>query len=81
MCLQPAPCASLLERGVWKAPWMGPRGEMVLLVVTSKRRLLVPPVVLSLGSDYISTLDTLWATLDVRDPAEPEDGPRRLRAI
>lgn len=80
-----AELSKLLDRGVWKAPWMGPNGEFVLLVVTSGHTLLVPPSVLALGSDYIASFDALWELLDERDPLTAADHDtlrrRRLKAV
>ena len=74
--------AGTLERGIWKAPWVGPNGELVLPTVTSRRTLLVPPSVLTLGSDYVTTLGALWDLLDLRDPATPSEGPgHRLELV
>lgn len=85
MSVPNAGTGKLLERGVWKAPWMGPEGEMVLLVVTAGHRLLIQPSMLALGSDYIATYDALWELLDARDPqtaAQTESLRRsRLKAI
>jgi hypothetical protein len=75
----------LLERGVWIAPWLGPADELVLLTITSERRLLIPPTVLTNGGSHLVAYDTLWEMLDVRDPVTPaaDDAIRRkkLRAI
>jgi hypothetical protein len=85
MAIPNADTSKLLERGVWKAPWMGPNGELVLLAVTSGRQLLVPPAVLVLGSDYIATFDALWELLEARDPLTVADHDtlrrRRLKAV
>lgn len=72
MRVTPHPLPGLLERGIWKAPWMGPDGEIVLLVITSERKLLGPPTTLPKGSDYLKAMDALWELLDHRDPVTPE---------
>lgn len=68
----PAPQSGLhmLERGVWKAPWQGPDGEIVLLAITSHHRLLVPPSVIAFGRDHIGASDVLWEQLDAQDPVD-----------
>lgn len=65
---RPASSASLLPRGVWKAPWMGPNGEMVLLAVTACHALACPPVTIPRGSDHTLAVDQLWAHLEATDP-------------
>ena len=67
----------MLERGVWKAPWRGPNGEIVLLAVTSSHCLLSGcPVVVPRGCCHVTEADRLWALLDEIDP-EPEYLARR----
>ncbi len=79
----PAPQVPLLERGVWKACWQGPRGEIVLLAVRSDHKLLAgQPHLIELGADHIAAADTLWDVLDRCDPVTgaATDAARR-RAI
>jgi len=73
--------ASLLERGVWKAPWIGLSGGIVLLAVKSNRMLLKEPQEIPPGSDHIAAADQLWDELDQCDPitAEQLDQIRRSR--
>lgn len=76
----PAPYVPLLERGVWKAQWQGPNGEIVLLAISSDHKLLTgTPHVISVGGDHIAAADALWDLLDARDPVSPAqvDGQRR----
>ncbi len=68
----PAPQVPLLERGVWKACWQGPRGEIVLLAVRSDHKLFAgQPHLIELGADHIAAADTLWELLDACDPVTP----------
>lgn len=57
----------LSKRGVWQAPWMGEEGEMVLIAITSKHRLLrivtIPP-----GASRIDAAEALLSELDAADP-------------
>lgn len=81
-----AAMCGLLERGVWKAPWQGSNGEVVLLAVTSQRCLIsVDPITVPLGSDHIAAADQLWDMLDELDPLTPvaadELRRRTLRAV
>lgn len=72
---------SLFSRGIWKAPWQGPDGEMVLVAITSGRRLLGNPVVLPLGADHIAIADEMWGQLDAADPVKrPRRGSRKQAA-
>jgi hypothetical protein len=80
--IPPADGFALLDRGVWKAPWMGPHGEIVLLVVSSRRTLLLPPDVIPLGCSHLRRFDELWAILDTLDPlAEREADALRRRTM
>jgi hypothetical protein len=85
MKLPDSPTGRLLERGVWKAPWMGPDGEIVLLAVTADHRLLIPPSVIALGSNHFKAYDGLWELLDARDPVSVESDDvirrRKLRVV
>ncbi len=76
----PAPQVPLLERGVWKACWQGPHGEIVLLAVRSDHKLLAgQPHLIELGADHIAAADSLWNVLDLCDPVTPSQvtDPRR----
>ena len=55
------------HRGVWVAPWMGPRGELVLVAVTSRRRKLEERTV-PLGADGVAISEAMFARLDAEDP-------------
>lgn len=57
-------------RGVFKAHWMGPKGEIVLLAITSTNRLVIDPVTIPFGADHIGTVDGLWEMLDHVDPTK-----------
>ena len=60
---------SLLDRGVWRAPWNAPNGEVALLAVTSTGQLLTGvPVTVPLGADPIAAADDLWDRLEAEDP-------------
>jgi hypothetical protein len=54
----------LFGRGVWKAPWMGRNGELVLVAVDATHRMVGKPALLPLGSDYIAMVDDLWNALE-----------------
>lgn len=74
----PRPMASRPSRGVYPAPWMGPKGETVLLPITADGRLATPgPVVVPHGASRIQAAEELWDLLDRTDP------PRRptIRAL
>lgn len=72
----------LLERGVWKAPWMGPHGEIVLLPVTSRHSLVtVSPITIPLGSDHIAACDQLWEMLDALDPLDARAADEHRRRV
>lgn len=63
---------ALQERGVYRAPFLGPQGETVLYAVDSKHRrlpasiggeLYIPP-----GENPFPANDRLWDLLAERDP-------------
>lgn len=62
----------LLDRGVHIAPWLGARGEIVLLSVTAGHMLLHEPRLIPRGSDHVEAADELWDELEARDNV---DGP------
>lgn len=66
---RPAPRYHLLDRGVWQAPWCGADGEVVLLAITSRHRLAVPPVTLPLEASRVDAAGQLWDTLEELDPS------------
>lgn len=77
-----APRVPLLERGVWKALWQGPSGEIVLLAITSDHKLLTgTPHMISAGADHIAAADALWELLEVRDPVTAEQADTARRRI
>lgn len=55
-------------RGVWVAPWMGPKGEIVLLAIRRDGRLVGEPYTIPVGTSHILALDALWERLDREDP-------------
>lgn len=59
-----SPC----KRGLYVAPWMGENGEIILLAVTSTRRLAAPPLEVPWGEDSVAFAERLQATLDEVDP-------------
>ncbi len=71
--------AMMCNRGVWKAPWMGPNGEFVLIVIDSKRRLVNGPVTIPVGGDHLAVADALWDFLEVVDPVSLSTPLRPLR--
>lgn len=56
------------NRGVWNAPWTGPNGELVLIALESRGRLIDGPVAVPRGVDHVTVADTLWELLDTVDP-------------
>ena len=58
----------LLGRGVWRAPWLGPDGELVLLAVRRDHRLNEPPVTVPHGTTRADASVALVARLDRDDP-------------
>lgn len=76
---RPAPRQALLERGVWKAPWAGPNGELVFIVVDSKHRLVGEPVLVPHGSHSMRLADEMWARLEAADPVTG-GSPAHIRA-
>lgn len=80
----PQRIGQFLERGVWKAPWMGPQGEMVLLAVAGSHRLVGEPKLLPRGCDFIAAHDQMWDLLDEGDPSAfegPPPEPAGLNAV
>jgi len=72
----PPPClVEPLPRGLSFAPWVGPEGEAVLLVITSQRRKLTE-VVVPWGANRLELEDKLLGWLDEVDP--PAREPLRL---
>jgi hypothetical protein len=65
-------------RGVWVAPWIGEKGETVLLVIDSFNRLLVDPVKIPLIADHDQLGHHLWAMLDSADPSTVTAVPPRF---
>jgi hypothetical protein len=68
-------------RGVYRAFWRGPNGEIVLLAITSVGQLLDgAPVVVPMGADHVQMSERLWAKLDELDPMTDEARRDRRRA-
>lgn len=57
-----------LGRGVYVAPWMGPKGEIVLIALTRFRKLAGEPFVVPIGSSHVLAGDALWERLEHDDP-------------
>ena len=56
-------------RGVYVAPYLGPDGEIVLLAITSSRKLATSgPVIVPHGADRVAAAEALWDLLDRVDP-------------
>ena len=45
------------NRGIWKAPWVGPMGEIVLLAIDSGGHLVVDPFTIELGTDHLEAVE------------------------
>lgn len=56
------------EPGLHIAPWMGEQGEIILLAVTSNRRLAAPPLEIPWGADSVAMAEELQRVLDAADP-------------
>jgi hypothetical protein len=57
-----------LGRGVWQAPFDGPDGEMVLVAVTSRGRIVGEVAVIPHGASRVETAERMLAALDLADP-------------
>lgn len=71
----------LLARGVYKAPWIGPNGEWVFLIVSAERRLALNPIIVPLGASLHDAYDAAWEWLNAADPltSSVEELVRRQR--
>lgn len=56
------------HRGVWLAPWQGPRGEFVAYSIDSQSQLVHAPEIIPHGADRVAFADRLWEELDRVDP-------------
>ncbi len=57
-----------LSRGVYVAPWVGPKGEVVLLAVTREQKLAESPRIVPIGANQAIVRDEMWARLEHEDP-------------
>jgi hypothetical protein len=62
-------------RGVYVAPWVGPKGELVLLAIRHDHRLAGDPYTIPNGANQALAADALWERLEREDP------PPTLRII
>lgn len=67
---------ALLGRGIFKAPWSGPRDEWVLLVVKTDHSLALPPITVPEGTPLPDLYDYLHGLLDTLDPADFHARPK-----
>jgi hypothetical protein len=67
-CMRVRPNCALLVRGVWQADFFGPDGELVLVAVDRRRRLVANPVVVPHGASRIEAAERLLAILEAADP-------------
>jgi hypothetical protein len=58
----------LFYRGVYRQPFLGPNGEMVLIAITSEHKRL-EEVLVSIDDNPFDASDQLWDRLDKADPA------------
>lgn len=58
----------IAQRGVWVAPWLGADGELVLIAVSRRGRLIGAPYLIPHGADRVAASDAMWALLDAADP-------------
>jgi hypothetical protein len=68
---QHPPQPAMLARGVWRAPWLGPNGELVLLIITHAHRLHGQPVIIPNGADEGANIRRLTGELNRIDPPSP----------
>lgn len=65
------PAPELLRRGAWRAPWLGPSGEIVLIAITHAHRLYGEPVIVPNGADEDAVIRRLTGELNRADPIPP----------
>lgn len=70
---------ALLPRGVWTAPFLGPRGEPILVAIDREHR-HVRWVTVPAGCGLLDISDDLWAFLERADP-EPATTPFTLSRV
>ena len=56
-------------RGVWVAPWMGPNGELVVVAVSRRNRLLAERIIAP-GDNSDAIGQELWAIVERDDPLD-----------
>lgn len=78
MSAKPEPVSSV--RGVWFAPWTGPRGEDVAFSIDAAGHLVHPPTIVPFSADRRAFADAFWEALDAADPEHiGEAGDVRFR--
>lgn len=60
--------SSSLTRGVYVAPWTGPKGEVVLIALSNDQQLVGEPLMIPNGGNHVAAGDAMWARLDLDDP-------------
>lgn len=58
----------MAERGVWVAPWLGPKGETVLVAVDRHHCRIGDEVLVPAGMNSVLIADGLWERVDRDDP-------------
>ena len=56
------------RRGVYVAPWVGPKGETVLIALRRDGRLAGDPDAIPVDSSHEVATDAMWDRLDRDDP-------------
>lgn len=65
--------STYLPRGVYKAPYTGPRGEWVFMAIKSDHTLLTDePYICPVGYCLSNVYELLWKMLDTEDPLTTE---------
>jgi hypothetical protein len=62
---------TMLARGVWRAPWLGPNGETVLIAVRRDGRQAVEPFTVPFDADPLAAAEWLEGNLERAD-ARPQ---------
>jgi hypothetical protein len=58
----------LLERGVHVVPALGEDGEMILIAVDHRHRLIGRPIFVRPGDSHLAASDALWERIERKDP-------------
>lgn len=67
---QVAALGELLDRGVWVAPWLGPKGEMVLIGITANQQLATSYTIPN-GASRVVASDRVWDAIEDAERGQP----------